>query len=163
MSIRNRMWTQPLAERFSVAYYAEPNSGCWLWEGSMRNGYGVMKVSGRKHYAHRLSWEIYRGPVPVGVEVCHQCDNKCCVNPAHLFVGTHRDNMMDAWCKGIISKPPTLTGEQHHAARLTIADVAQIRNRRTMGETLLSIARDYGMTKENIGAIVRRQTWKETA
>lgn len=84
---------------FDERYIPEPMSGCWLWLGgvSYPAGYGRMT---RGQYAHRVSYEIHRGAVPRGLHVLHRCDNRICVNPDHLFVGTRSDNMRDMMAKG---------------------------------------------------------------
>lgn len=76
--------------------------GCWLWRGSIkpRNGYGHMHAHGKDYNAHRLAYELAKGPIPSGMEVMHSCDVPHCVNPAHLSIGTHLDNMRDAAAKG---------------------------------------------------------------
>lgn len=83
----------------------EPNSGCWLWTGTLKKpvrglGYGHFRVSGKTKVAHRVSWEIFRGPIPDGLCVCHKCDVSICVNPDHLFLGTRLDNIEDMVAKG---------------------------------------------------------------
>lgn len=80
----------------------EPNSGCWLWElGQARfDGNGVVKHNRRQRIAHRVSYEIFHGPIPAGMFVCHKCDTPLCVNPDHLFLGTPKDNVDDMLRKG---------------------------------------------------------------
>ena len=76
-------------------------SSCWNWTGSTINtGYGVLFVQGRLRTAHRLSWELHHGPIPEGLCVLHRCDNRTCVNPSHLFLGTKKQNTQDMLSKG---------------------------------------------------------------
>jgi len=81
--------------------------GCWLWTASLRGktGYGAFKISGKVMDAHRLSYMIHKGEIPEGMLVCHTCDNRQCVNPAHLWLGSYRDNWMDAINKGRATHP----------------------------------------------------------
>ena len=82
---------------------------CWLWEGMLSwGGYGLLKVSGRKRRAHRISWELHNGPIPPGLLVLHKCDVRHCVRPDHLFLGTDLDNVVDMHIKGrgkAVAKP----------------------------------------------------------
>ena len=79
----------------------EPNSGCWLWAGwTHKQGYGSIKIAGKFKLAHRLSYAAAYGPFPQWMDVCHKCDVAGCVNPEHLFLGTHQDNMIDRAKKG---------------------------------------------------------------
>lgn len=79
---------------------------CWLWTGAIQSatGYGALQVGThgrpRAGATHRLSWEMHFGPIPEGMDVCHACDVRSCVNPAHLFLGSRLDNMRDSKAKG---------------------------------------------------------------
>lgn len=97
---------RPLDERFHEKYQKVPFSGCWLWTGALdTDGYGMIAVGRGPKAAHRISWILHKGEIPLQQHVLHHCDIPCCVNPAHLFLGTHADNMKDGAKKGRI-KPP---------------------------------------------------------
>ena len=92
-----------MRERFMRHVSPEPNTGCWLWEVSCRpNGYGQFAPdgSGRPVHAHRAAYELLVGTIPEGMQVCHRCDVRSCVNPDHLFLGTQKDNVDDMRAKG---------------------------------------------------------------
>lgn len=92
--------------RFQSHVYPEPNTGCWLHDGAPDHaGYPRAAVGGGKvDNASRISWRLYRGDIPTGQFVCHHCDTPSCVNPDHLFLGTHTDNMRDAARKGRLNQ-----------------------------------------------------------
>ena len=101
-----------LAEKIALGFIGEPNSGCWLWIKKTSNkGYGLIPTGSRTdgdrrwHLAHRASWEFFVGPIPNGLFVCHKCDTPTCINPAHLFLGTHDENMADAKQKKRMRNP----------------------------------------------------------
>jgi hypothetical protein len=88
-------------EAFMEKVSPEPMSGCWLWTGSSNgNGYGVMRINNKQQGAHRVAFELFVGPIPPGLMICHKCDNPPCVNPHHLFAGTALDNNRDMFAKG---------------------------------------------------------------
>lgn len=104
---RKIVFNRPIKDRLFELSTPEPNSGCWLWSGrANRRGYGVLYVRGKNLFAHRVSYEEHRGPIPPGLLVCHKCDNPPCINPDHLFVGTQSDNLTDMHRK-----------KRHHAHR----------------------------------------------
>lgn len=97
MSVKPLWWTDPDVRFWANVHGGDPQD-CWPWVGSKnrKGGYGTLSRGGKLMYAHRLSWEMHNGgPVPQGLCVCHSCDTPACVNPAHLWVGTHLDNAKD--------------------------------------------------------------------
>lgn len=92
---------RPALERFEELFIPEPNSGCWLWLNALNeDGYGHMKVGNKTYLSHRLSHELFVGPVPDDKCVMHECDTPSCVNPGHLKIGTWGDNNTDRHNKG---------------------------------------------------------------
>ena len=92
-----RGWREP----FEDCYIIDRRSGCWLWQRALKGcGYGHKWYEGKCQSAHRISWQIHRGPIPEELFVLHHCDVMHCVNPDHLFLGTHQDNMDDQRKKG---------------------------------------------------------------
>lgn len=125
--------------------------GCWLWTGPLdHNGYGRMWLWNARTLAHRASWMIHRGPIADGLFVCHTCDIRCCVNPAHLWLGTHLDNMRDMQRKG----------RKHCESPLPILNKEQARAIRADPRTHRVIAADYGVSDAAIGKIKRGETWR---
>lgn len=97
---------RPIEERFWAKVHK--TNTCWIWTGwRQKSGHGniFVGVGLGKTGAHRISWIINKGPIPEGLFVCHICDIPWCVNPDHLFLGTHDDNMADAWAKGRLKLP----------------------------------------------------------
>lgn len=135
---------------------------CWEWVGSLSvRDYGRMKVCGKLVQAHRLSYEIANGAIPDGIFVCHKCDNPKCVNPSHLWLGTHRDNMQDARRKGRQYAPGARIGEGNPCSKLTWGEVREIRAAR--GRTQLSLAREYNVSQGRISSVRLGKSWIEGA
>ncbi len=130
--------------------------GCWWWTAYRnRDGYGLFSQNGRTRVASRVAWEMSRGPIPVGLVVCHRCDNPSCVRPDHLFLGTHADNARDRDEKGRIAR-----GTGHGRAKLTEADVAWIRRSyREGGVSQRHLAAEYGLAMNAVNKLVRGVTW----
>ena len=140
-------------------------TGCWLWEGHCdRNGYGQkrLKIFDNKNmFAHRLSYLAYIGNDIENKSVCHKCDVPCCVNPDHLFLGSHKDNMSDMSNKKRNRVPhPKMQGENHFNARLTEKDVIEIRKKfKPRVNTYKMLSEEYGISPRTVGAIVNRSLW----
>ena len=108
--------------------------------------------------AHRVSYELYHGEIPDGMEVCHTCDNPCCVNPEHLFIGTRQDNVDDRERKG---RNITFTGEEQPCAKLTKKAVKDARwERAYKGTSFQKLADKYGVSKRTIQNAINGKTWK---
>lgn len=138
-------------------YTIDPDTGCWVWALSrFASGYGNTFFRGKSMQAHRAYWMKFRGDIPDGLHVLHRCDNRACVNPEHLFIGTQTDNMADMRAKG---RDRYVQGVAHPAARLSECDVREIRKRRAAGELLASIAAAFGITKSHTGEICSRKSW----
>ncbi len=138
---------------FENNYTPEPNSGCWLWTGALtEDGYGRFNDT----RAHRLSWTLFRGARTPERIVCHRCDVPLCVNPEHLFVGTHADNVHDMCSKGR-NRSSVGNGEQNGAAKLTGADIVAIRS---MSGSATPIATLFDVTPEQINNIRSYRAWR---
>jgi len=115
----------PVKDRFLTKFVQGTGGECWNWSGARTSkGYGMIQEGGKgsKHLlAHRLSYEIHKGPIPDGMIVMHACDNRQCVNPAHLSAGTQSRNILDAFARGRKVNKPKLTPEQVQAIRASSA------------------------------------------
>ncbi len=136
---------------------AVPESGCWIWEGASVRGYGQVSRHGKMTYAHRVAYEAFIGPIPAGYDVLHKCDTPSCVNPAHLFIGTHADNMADMHRKG---RARHLAEELHPQARLDARAVSDIRDRHARGESFARMAREYGVHECTVARAAKGNTWR---
>ena len=146
----------PLHVRFQQKIAIDPTTGCWLWTGPrLPQGYGLIKrKDGAQLRAHRVAWELAHGPIPVGLFVCHHCDNTCCVRVDHLFLGTCRDNSADMVAKGRAARN---CGERNGTARLIAAEAQSIRSAHG---THAEIAGRFNVSATLIGLIKRRARWK---
>lgn len=128
--------------------------GCWWWTAFIpKKNYGRFWINGKNEGAHRIAWIIKNGSIPRGLHVLHRCDNRACVNPAHLFLGTNTDNMKDRNEKG-----RTTHGEDHHSAKLTEEDVRQIRGHSFLSHKVL--AARFGVSRRAIHYIINNKTWR---
>lgn len=153
--------SEPYRSRFiSRVDIGEPDA-CWLWKGAISgSGYGAMSVGGRKTpiaLAHRLAWRLWRGEIENGLCVLHSCDVASCVNPHHLFLGTHQDNSDDKWAKG---RDGTLRHDDHARAKLDMAHVREIRERyRPHVCTQKMLAEEFGVSRSTIRNITLMKSW----
>ncbi len=129
---------------------------CWVWIGSRMNGYGFVWLRKKAIKSHRISWALTHGKFPT-LCVLHTCDNRACVNPHHLFLGTRADNNRDKMLKGRCNPR---RGEAHPMAKLTLKDVEKIRKSyipRLISQRML--AKIYGVSQPAIGMILRNEHW----
>jgi hypothetical protein len=134
------------------------NIGCWEWQKSrFPSGYGAYYWRGDQR-AHRSSYRLYHldgEPIPEGGVIGHTCDNPCCVNPEHLFLGSHADNVADKW-----QKRRGACGEAVSNHKLTGLDVMSMRERHKNGVSGRALAREYKVAQSTVARILRGESWK---
>ncbi len=158
-------------DRFMTHVSPEPNTGCWLWTLPPRNraGYGGFRLNGKVEGAHRAAWMLFRGPIPLGEGfhgtcLCHKCDTPACVNPEHLFLGSHTENVRDAIAKGRRSAgPPARRGSDTPNSKLTEAKVVSIREHLKTKTPQQDIAALYGVSPATVTFIKQRKVWAHVA
>jgi hypothetical protein len=137
-------------------YVRVTDSGCMEWTRTIStSGYGKLSLDSRIQHAHRAQYEFTHGPIPAGLFVCHRCDNKPCVNPDHLFLGTPHENALDMAAKGRSTR-----GERNPQARLTSDQVRDIRALAASGKTTTELAEMFTVCKSSVRKIVAGTTWK---
>lgn len=139
---------------------------CWLWTASgsgPKGAYGGFNNGRKKVKAHRFSWEMHRGPIPEGLNVLHTCDVPRCVNPAHLFLGTHKDNTQDAIEKGRfhfqVNPGFAARGIRQHEAKLTDDKVFRLRRLRLKGVSFYRMAEYTGLSRTTVSRAVDGIQW----
>lgn len=146
------------SERFAARHSLDVITGCWPWTARKNaKGYGVFKATGEVS-AHRVSWVLFRGAIPAEMFVCHRCDNPSCVNPDHLFLGTHDDNMRDMVDKG---RQRSACGSAHPNAKFTEDDARAIRAEFALRKTTQrALAKRYGVSQTAIHFVTSEKHWR---
>jgi len=142
----------------------QPQGECLVWTGQRDpRGYGFLRLEGRLQRAHRLAYALHHGEIPTGAVIRHKCDNPACIKLAHLELGSQRDNIHDMIQRG---RDNRLRGEQNPKARLTATQVAEIRARYHPGQRgsgCGALAKQFGVAKPTVRAIIRGKTWTGAA
>lgn len=143
--------------RFWCKVNSSDDESCWPWVAgvSKSTGYGQFQMNGAARPAHRVAYELTSGEIPDDLFVCHACDNKLCCNPAHLWLGTHAENMAD-----MVAKGRQLCGEKNPNARLSRSDVCDIRDMPAYGFTQQQIADMFGVSQSHVSRIILREKWE---
>ncbi len=148
MAIRERLLNRALYR----------DTGCIEYLGANTTGYGCMRVDGKTKLVHRLAWEVWRGPIPDGLNVLHHCDNPPCFNTAHLYLGTQSDNTRDRHAR----KPETTARGEQLRRKLKEADVLRMRSLYATGEfstRQLQSAHFQWVSARTVASVVSRETW----
>lgn len=162
-----RVYTRtPLMERLWPKVQKGNPDECWPWLGAAdASGYGKIGLGGKTIKATRAVYEDVYGPFDTSLFVCHTCDNPPCVNPSHLFLGTHQDNMDDCVSKGRnihgerARARHRVRGEAHGRSKLTETQVLSIRERVASGQTMTDTAAHFGISIATVSLIVNRKKW----
>jgi hypothetical protein len=135
-----------------------PKTSCWDWTGALNPyGYGDFYFEYESFIASRLSYSVFVAPIPHGLCVCHKCDNRKCVNPSHLFLGTKGDNNRDTVLR---KRHQTQRGSRSNFAKFNEQQVINIREMHLNGRSINSIAKQFNSGRTGISFIVNRKTWK---
>lgn len=162
----------PIKERFMSK--VQKTDSCWIWMASAmpNGGYGHLHFKGKsKAQAHRVSYLLFKGDIPDGLLVCHKCNNKRCVNPDHLYLGTNRQNVLDAIRDGLYANRKYARGSKASHAKLTDDQVREIRDkygdivnlgkkiRSANGVTMQQLSKEYGISFAQINHLINRHTY----
>jgi len=147
---------QPLIERFWAKVDRGNNDECWNWKGSTIAGYGGISEKGRRLYSHQVAYTIAYGSIPEGMWVLHQCDNRKCCNPSHLWLGTRQDNIDD-----MVNKDRHSRGERKgKGAKLTDDKIVEIRKLKELGISQKELAVRFSVNQSTISRICAVKNWR---
>jgi len=153
---------QPVAQRFWAK--VKVTAGCWPWM-AYRNsdGYGMFNLCGEPLYAHRVAWLLSVGPIPIGMEILHECDNRPCVRPDHTYLGTQLENMADCIARG---RRANFAGELNPRAKLDVVRVLKLRELAIANGwpsmrhgMLVTLAETFGVSSRSAAKAISGETW----
>jgi transcriptional regulator len=147
--LTERKMLMSITERLERRIKKDDKSGCWIFQGSLIDGYGQIKVDGKSYRVHRLTYSLFVGEIPSGMIVCHKCDNPPCCNPDHLFIGTHAENIADRVSKGRCAKGDALPNH-----KITEDIRAQIFQLKKDGLTHEQIGAKFSVTHATISRVL---------
>lgn len=152
---------QQIAYRSPISQFwakVDKSGDCWEWIGSQPGRYGVFYHNRVAYKAHRYAWELTHGPIPDGLFICHKCDVRNCVNPDHLFLGTHEENMADMARKG---RHHDQSGTLNGNVKLNEVDVQAIRARYAAGGISMNqLGAEYSVSNQAVYCMVHRKSWR---
>lgn len=153
--LRERFW-EKVNKQGPVGPYVD--TPCWCWTAATNSrGYGLIGVkASRPGAAHRVCWELTHGPIPKGLHVLHRCHNRQCVNPSHLYLGTHAQNMRDRSLADRVNAPQ---GSAHPHSRLTEKQALEILSLRQQGATYRELADKCGVSRRTVSGIIDGRSW----
>ena len=143
-----------LEDRLLVDRIVDEVTGCWNWGGATTRGYGIIDWQGFDSYVHRAAYSVWIGPIPDNMLVRHKCDNRKCINPKHLEVGTHLDNMQD-----MRDRRRSQIGERNTQSKLTEESVITMRKLYGAGTSQSTLGKMFGVSQTVAGKAVRGITW----
>lgn len=164
-----RFWSK-VNKNGSIQSHCPELGACWEWQGRINvRGYGAFSIKGKTVQAHRFSWQLVNGAIPGDLWVLHKCDNRLCLNPDHLFLGTNSDNIRDAIAKGRVviptprkfhsDKTAFKRGEEVNLAKLTRVKVIEIRKLYRNGMNMDMIAKSFNVSISTICRVINFKTW----